>query len=523
MVYKKMLHECYAIPNMNNVAILFWWQSDTTKILQTSLEKGIKKMTSSSDILSEPLVLPCGVRLPGRIVKAAMTEGLADQFGRATEKHVKLYEIWSRNHNAGHVLLTGNIAVDRRYPERPGNVCIGGAQSPEALEALRKYAKAAQLDGTLCFAQLSHGGRQTNAMVNLKSVAPSPIKVDMLGIPMSEPRALTSEEIDNVVERFTYAAGVCKDVGFAGIQIHSAHGYLLSSFLNPKANIRSDEYGGSLENRSRLLFRVVRSVRSKVGPAYPISVKMNSSDFQKGGFSPDEALVIARQLEQEGVDLLEVSGGNYENPSMMFGPEGFTEITTISNMGKYSSTELREGYFLLFAEKMREAVTRMPLMVTGGFRSRSAMEQALTSNACDVIGVGRPMCGTTDAVGKLLRREISELPKFEKSLDLPWYVSWLKFVVVGHLVQAGGFQAWTYMNLIRMSLGQKPTTEKDANLLADIIRLQQHDSSQAVSLKGLDDISGLSLNSKGPSITTILARIVAVIVALFALRRALKQ
>jgi 2,4-dienoyl-CoA reductase-like NADH-dependent reductase (Old Yellow Enzyme family) len=309
-------------------------------------------------VLSEALTLPCGVTLPGRIVKAAMTEGLADEFNHATEKHVTLYEQWSRNHNAGHVLITGNISVDRKYPERPGNVCIAEPQSPASLAALRNFAKAAQLDGTLCIAQLSHGGRQTNVMVNLKSVAPSAIKVNMLGVPMSEPRALTLSEIDDVVQRFAYAAGVCKEAGFAGIQVHAAHGYLLSSFLNPKANVRPDEYGGSLENRCRILFRVLHAVRATVGPKYPVCVKLNSSDFQKGGFSPDEALTIAKQLENEGVDLLEISGGNYENPSMMFGPDGFSEITKLSKLGNHSSTELREGYFLLFAENMRTAVKK---------------------------------------------------------------------------------------------------------------------------------------------------------------------
>lgn len=448
------------------------------------------------DTLSEPLVLPCGVTLPGRIIKAAMTEGLADEHNQATQKHVTLYEQWSRNHNAGHVLITGNIAVDRRYPERPGNVCIAEEQTAAALAALKSYAKAAQLDGTLCIAQLSHGGRQTNVMVNLESVAPSAIKVNMKGMPMSEPRALTSAEIDDVIRRFKYAATVCKDVGFAGVQLHAAHGYLLSSFLNPKANIRSDEYGGSLENRSRILFQVIRAVRESVGPKYPVFVKLNSSDFQKGGFSPEEALTIAQQLEAEGIDVLEVSGGNYENPSMMLGPEGFNEIAAISKLGKYSSTELREGYFLQFAENIRSVVKSMPLMVTGGFRSRSVMEKALESKACDLIGVGRPLCGSPDAVAKLLRNEISALPSYEKTLKLPWYARWLNFIIIGHLLTAGAFQMWTYMNLIRMGEGKQPTTEKNANLLKDMKDLNSHDSTQAKRLVGMNGIHGTRLNAK---------------------------
>jgi 2,4-dienoyl-CoA reductase-like NADH-dependent reductase (Old Yellow Enzyme family) len=194
-----------------------------------------------------------------------MTEGLADSLNRATDAHVNLYQRWSRSHGAGHVLITGNVQVDRRYLERPGNVCIDGPQSAEQLRLLAAYAAAAQLDGTHCWAQLGHAGRQSNALVNVDPIAPSAIRAKMIGVPMCTPRAMTLGEIQDVVRRFVAAALVCQQVGFKGVQIHAAHGYLLSSFLSPKSNARTDEYGGSLENRARMLMETYAAVRKAVG------------------------------------------------------------------------------------------------------------------------------------------------------------------------------------------------------------------------------------------------------------------
>jgi 2,4-dienoyl-CoA reductase-like NADH-dependent reductase (Old Yellow Enzyme family) len=338
--------------------------------------------------ISSKLTLPCGVILKNRIGKAPMTEGLADPMNRATERHVTLYRKWAAGGAA--ILITGNVQVDRRYLERPGNVVIdqnGGE------EALRAYAAAGIENNTQLWMQINHAGRQTPRSVNPNPVAPSDVALTLPEALHGKPRALTADEVEDVIRRFVHTASVAKKTGFSGVQIHAAHGYLLSEFLSPLANQREDKWGGSIANRARLLRSIVQETRSAVGPDFPISVKLNSSDFQKGGFSHQDCLQVVKWLEEDGVDLLEISGGNYENPAMMIGGRGGDEIK--------ETTIAREAYFMDYAKSIR-AVTKIPLMVTGGFRSRVAMDEALAEGHIDVIGIGRPMCVDTDLPNQLL-------------------------------------------------------------------------------------------------------------------------
>ncbi|MCA8889976.1 MAG: hypothetical protein KDA46_14170, partial [Parvularculaceae bacterium] len=265
--------------------------------------------------IAEPLTLPCGVRLKNRLVKAAMTEGLADENNRATGRHGVLYRRWAQG-GAG-LLITGNIMVDRRFLERPGNVAIDGEPTAEAMRALEHFAQAATDAGAEVMVQLSHPGRQTPSYVAKTPLAPSAVALGLPGGQFGAPRALSHDEIIDVIARFANAASVVKAAGFSGVQVHGAHGYLISEFLNPLANRRTDEWGGPLENRARLLLRTVAAVRAKVGSGFPVSVKLNSSDFQKGGFSFDECLQVIDWLNEEGIDFLEISGGSYEQPKMM--------------------------------------------------------------------------------------------------------------------------------------------------------------------------------------------------------------
>jgi 2,4-dienoyl-CoA reductase-like NADH-dependent reductase (Old Yellow Enzyme family) len=259
-------------------------------------------MSDTVSPLGQSLALPCGLVLPNRLAKAAMTEGLADAYGRPTDKLCRLYEKWSDG-GVG-LLVTGNVQVDRRYVERPGNVSIDGPQSEEQIDMLKSYACAGKSHGSKIFVQLSHGGRQSNGMINLSPVGPGNVRLNLPKSIFGTPRALLVDEIVEVKERFVHAASVCKECGFDGIQIHSAHGYLLSSFLNPLANNRvelfgeQDPYGGPLVNRARLLLEIVREVRRAVGPSFAISVKLNSADFQEGGFAAEEAVeVIAMSFD----------------------------------------------------------------------------------------------------------------------------------------------------------------------------------------------------------------------------------
>lgn len=394
--------------------------------------------------LADPLQLPCGSVLPNRIGKGAMTEGLATPDGVPTNELERLYGIWSDG-GAG-MLLSGNIQIDRDHLERPGNVVIDGPADDNMMAALTSWAQAATRNGNHFWAQISHGGRQTQTNVNKHPKAPSAVATSLPGGQFGQPVALKTEEIEELVGRFALAAKTCKAAGFTGAQIHAAHGYLLSSFLSPIANIREDEYGGSLQNRARFLLETVNAMRAAVGPEFPMSVKLNSADFQKGGFDFEDSLQVLGWLEEAGVDLVEISGGTYEQPALM-GAE--TEDSgTSKNMAP--STKAREAYFVDFAKAMQDAVN-IPLMVTGGFRSRAAMEQALESGAADLIGLGRPLCIMTDAPNQLLNG-LDALPRFEDDLHL--IPGWLGFLKRFQMVKAmDSFAAifWFYEQLDKIS------------------------------------------------------------------------
>ena len=400
--------------------------------------------------LSDPLTLPCGATLPNRIAKAAMTEGLATPDGVPTAELNRLYGTWSDG-GAG-MLLSGNIQIDRDHLERPGNVVIDYKADEPMMAALTSWAQAATRNGNHFWAQISHAGRQTQSNVNRHPKAPSPVKLGLPGGQFGEPVALTIGEIEELVDGFALAAKTCQEAGFTGAQIHAAHGYLLSSFLSPRANQRSDKYGGSLENRARFLLAVVAKTRAAVGPDFPISVKLNSADFQKGGFNFEDSLQVVQWLEAASVDLVEISGGTYEQPALM-GADGIEEK---EEQNVAASTKAREAYFVDFAKAMQEAV-RVPLMVTGGFRTRSAMESALAGGAADLIGLGRPMCVMTDAPKQLLEG-LAALPRYEDRLRL--LPDWLGFLMRFPMIRAmAGFATifWFYEQL--ENLGKSGKTD----------------------------------------------------------------
>eukprot|EP00008_Paramoeba_atlantica_P004605 CAMPEP_0201488096 /NCGR_PEP_ID=MMETSP0151_2-20130828/16859_1 /ASSEMBLY_ACC=CAM_ASM_000257 /TAXON_ID=200890 /ORGANISM="Paramoeba atlantica, Strain 621/1 / CCAP 1560/9" /LENGTH=451 /DNA_ID=CAMNT_0047873315 /DNA_START=66 /DNA_END=1421 /DNA_ORIENTATION=- len=335
--------------------------------------------------LNEPLLLPCGVSLRNRIAKAAMTEGLADpNTNLPNENHFRLYERWGKS--GASFLLTGNVMVDRRYRECPRNVAIDNKTfSPDdpndiLLSLLKRWAQSSK--ESQLWMQLSHSGRQTPMSVSSAPIAPSPVSLPkpLPGFFFYSPSEMTNEEIEDVIGRFVSAASLVKKAGFDGIQIHGAHGYLISEFLSPRTNKRTDKWGGSLENRSRLLREILEQVRFAVGPSFPICVKMNSADFQRGGFDEEDAVQVIRMLEQQKIDLLEISGGTYEFAAMFEGKPVAAK-----------STLEREAFFIDFATKVRK-LTKTPLMLTGGFRSLRAMRQAVEDGVVDVIGLARPFC-----------------------------------------------------------------------------------------------------------------------------------
>ena len=391
-------------------------------------------------LFSRTLKLPCGVELPNRLSKAAMTEGLATADGIPTAELARLYRLWSDG-GAG-MLLSGNIIIDKDHLERPGNVVIDRPPSPQMHDALVRWATAATHNGNQFWAQISHAGRQTQKMVNKNPKAPSAVKLGLPGGQFGEPVALMIDEIHDIVQRFGVCALAVKEAGFTGVQIHAAHGYLLSQFLSPRSNQRIDVYGGDLANRARALLEVVASVRAAVGPDFPVAVKLNSADFQKGGFAFEESLQVAQWLQEASIDLIEISGGTYEQPKLL----GLAGMEEEEKQNVVQSTMMREAYFVDFAIAMREKVS-VPLMVTGGFRLRAAMEQALESGAADLIGLGRPMCVMTDAPNQLMAG-LEELPRYENYLSLfPAWLAWMGNVKILKAVAGFAVQYWFYAQI----------------------------------------------------------------------------
>lgn len=371
-----------------------------------------------TQLISQRLKLPCGAELPNRLAKAAMTEGLATANGVPTPELERLYGLWSDG-GAG-MLLSGNIQVDRDHLERPGNVVIDAKPNAAMRKSLASWAKAGTRNGNHFWAQISHAGRQTQKIVNPHPKAPSSIKLGLPGGQFGEPVALTKPEIKQIVRRFGVCAAAVQEAGFTGVQVHAAHGYLLSQFLSPRSNHRDDEYGGDLANRARMLLDVIASVRKAVGPDFPVAVKLNSADFQKGGFDFADSLEVVPWLEKASVDLIEISGGTYEQPKLL----GVAGMEEEEKQEVKESTMIREAYFVDFALAMQEKVS-IPLMVTGGFRQRRVMEQALETGSADLIGLGRPMCVMADAPNQLLAG-LDELPRYEDNLSL--FPSWLSFL-----------------------------------------------------------------------------------------------
>jgi 2,4-dienoyl-CoA reductase-like NADH-dependent reductase (Old Yellow Enzyme family) len=399
-----------------------------------------------------------------------MTEGLAEPGGRAGERIARVYRLWAEG-GAG-LILTGNIMVDRRYRERPANIVVDGPQDADAMAGLATYAQAARTGGAVAIAQISHAGRQTPKAIAPEPVGPSPVQVKLPGGLFAAPRALTTDEITDIITRFAATAKTLCEAGFDGVQVHAAHGYLISEFLNPLVNRRQDEWGGSLENRARLLLETVRAVRAAVGPDKAVSVKLNSSDFQKGGFSFEDCQKVIALLDGEGVDLLEISGGNYEQPRMM-GQEG---LEPVFEGAVRTSTRAREAYFMAYAEEVLKTA-KTPIMVTGGFRSGAAMEDAIEGGVA-MIGLGRPLCVEPDLPRRLLGGEISALPAFEVSLKLgSGYFGPASPNAILKAANALAAMAFYYRNIIRLADG-KPARPR-MNLLFALIKHQMQDAADA--------------------------------------------
>lgn len=334
-------------------------------------------------VLAQPLSLPKGSTLKNRIAKSAMSEALGTTDNRPTARLEKLYGAWADG-GLG-LCITGNVMIDRRAIGEPNNVAV---EDETDLEALKRWASAGSRNGTQLWMQINHPGKQAPKGLNRETVSPSAIgfRKDMAAF-FAVPRELTAVEIEELIVRYGRTSGIAKKAGFNGVQIHGAHGYLVSQFLSPHHNQRTDQWGGSVENRRRFVLAVLAEIRKQVGTDFPIGIKLNSADFQRGGFTEEESLETIQALVAAGIDMVEISGGTYEAPVM----------TGVMK----ASTQQREAYFLEFADKVRAAV-KIPLMVTGGFRSLAGMAAAVTEGSADLVGVARSLAMEPDLPQRLL-------------------------------------------------------------------------------------------------------------------------
>lgn len=365
--------------------------------------------------IASPFTLPNGSILKNRIAKSAMSENFGTKYHAPSSGLIHAYKVWAEG-NPG-LLITGNVMVDSKALGEARNVVV---EDYKHFKELKAWAKSVKGTGVHIWPQINHPGRQAFASINRVVVAPSAIPLKMGGASkmFAIPKALTEEEIWEIIKRFGTTARICKEAGFTGCQIHGAHGYLVSQFLSPNSNVRTDQWGGALENRARFVLEIYREIRRQVGADYPVGIKINSADFQRGGFTEEESMEVIQLLGNEGMDLIEISGGTYERPAMIKG-------------NRKKSTEEREVYFLEYIEKARK-LTQTPLLLTGGFRSVSVMEGALASGKLDVVGLARPFCLYPALANQIFEGSVEKfeapiprigIPLLDKlgGVELPWY------------------------------------------------------------------------------------------------------
>jgi 2,4-dienoyl-CoA reductase-like NADH-dependent reductase (Old Yellow Enzyme family) len=309
-----------------------------------------------------PLLLPNGTTISNRLAKAAMEENMADDEHLPSQGLLRLYQAWADG-GAG-LILTGNVMIDRRALTGPGGIVL---EDDKHLERFSEWARIGRSKGAHFWMQINHPGRQVPASLGQPTIAPSavPLELGALSRMFPVPKQMSESEIDEVVRRFARTAALAERAGFTGVEIHAAHGYLINQFLSPRSNKRTDHWGGSLENRARLLRNVIKAVRAEVRPEFCVAVKLNSADFQRGGFDTADARGVLEMLNALPIDLVELSGGNYEAPAMQ-------------GDARDGRTLAREAYFLDVAKEMLSAA-RMPLMVTGGIHRIEVVQRVLAS------------------------------------------------------------------------------------------------------------------------------------------------
>ena len=324
----------------------------------------------TENLLFTPITLPNGTTIKNRFFKSAMSEGMGTRDFQPKKNIATLYKRWAEGGTG--LIITGNIMVDPKGTAEPGNIVFDKNSN---MEILKNWANQGQQHGAKVMVQLNHPGKQAPKTIAKETVAPSAVPLgNGLNKLFSTPRALTTSEVEELVQKFVTSAKVAKEAGFSGVQIHAAHGYLISQFLSPHDNRRTDKYGGSLENRMRFLKEIYLGMREELGKNFTIGIKINSTDFKEDGLTEEDSLKTIIELANLGLDFVEISGGTYERPAMM----GATSKST------------NQVFFAEYSKKLKQKI-EIPVVVTGGIRSINAMNTLLNDNTTDFIGIARPL------------------------------------------------------------------------------------------------------------------------------------
>ena len=377
--------------------------------------------------LDTPLILPCGAVLKNRLVKSAISDSLGDGAGNPTKAQVRLYKRWAEGEIA--LSIIGEVQVDPRFPEKPGNLVLDAYSDQKALKNLTTQAS---IEGAHIWPQLGHAGALSHSPIS-QPKGPSRLSIEGL-----QCAGMSIEEVEQLSEQYANAAALAKKVGFTGVQIHAAHGFLLSQFLSPLFNHRKDQYGGSINARCKIIIDILARVRDRVGPDFPIGIKLNSSDQLQGGLSQIEALKVIKLLNQTSLDLIEISGGTY-----------FPGATACSDKSS------NQPYFIDFS-KLAKTMTKIPLVVTGGFKKQNQAIAALKQGSADMIGLARATVLNPNLTKDWLRGEAKNpaYPRFNQT-------------------QPGGVTAWYTLRLT--ALAHDDETNFDIDLTDAVKELDTRD------------------------------------------------